>query len=95
VPESGTYFRPAGLPGIDVLHASFIEHASRRHSHSTWTVAVVERGAARFEVDDTKQRADEGELFALEPEAVHTGIAAVPEGWTHKVHYVAPDLFSE
>jgi AraC-like DNA-binding protein len=31
----------------------------------------------------------------LEPEAVHTGMAAVPEGWTYKVLYVAPDLLSE
>ena len=53
MPESGTYFRPAGLPGIEALHASFIEHAYRPHSHPTWTVAVIERGAARFEVDDT------------------------------------------
>ena len=89
MPESGTYFRPAGLPGIEALHASFIEHAYRPHSHPTWTVAVIERGAARFEVDDTRQRADEGELFVLEPEAVHTGMAAVPEGWTYKVLYVA------
>jgi AraC-like DNA-binding protein len=95
VPESGTYFRPAGLPGIEALHASFVEHAYRPHSHPTWTVAVVERGAARFEVDDTKQRAQEGELFVLEPEAVHTGMAAVPEGWTYKVLYVAPEVLSE
>ena len=53
MPESGTYFRPAELPGIEALHASFIEHAYRPHSHPTWTVAVIERGAARFEVDDT------------------------------------------
>lgn len=93
--ESGAYFRPAGLPGVEALHASFVEHAYRPHSHHTWTVAVVERGAARFEVDDTRQRARKGELFVLEPEAVHTGMAAVPEGWTYKVLYVAPELLSD
>jgi hypothetical protein len=56
---------------------------------------VVERGAARFEVDATTHRAQEGELFVLEPEAVHTGMAAVPEGWTYKVLYVAPELVPE
>jgi len=30
VPESGTYFRPAGLPGIEALHAS--ARALRRHA---------------------------------------------------------------
>lgn len=95
MPENGTYYRPAGLPGVEALHASFVEHAYRPHSHPTWTIAVVERGAARFECDDTPQRADEGELFVLEPEAVHTGMAAVPEGWTYKVLYLEPELLSE
>ena len=53
---------------------------------------MVERGAARFELDATQQRAGEGELFVLEPEAVHTGMAAVPEGWAYKVLYIEPRL---
>ena len=90
--EQTAYFRPAGLPGIEALHASFVSHAYRPHSHPTWTVAVVERGAARFELDATQQRADRGELFVLEPEAVHTGMAAVPEGWAYKVLYLDPGV---
>lgn len=56
---------------------------------------MVQRGAARFEVDRTRQRADAGELFVLEPEAVHTGMAAVPEGWAYKVLYVEPSVLHE
>ena len=93
--EYSTYFRPRGLTGIEALHARFVEHAYRPHSHPTWTVAVVERGAARFELDATHQRADQGELFVLEPEAVHTGMAAVPEGWAYKVLYIEPAIVHE
>jgi AraC-like DNA-binding protein len=92
VDEHAAYFRPAGMDGIEALHARFVRHAYRPHSHRTWTVAVVERGAARFTVDATPQRADRGELFVLEPGAVHTGMAAVPEGWQYKVLYVEPEL---
>jgi AraC-like DNA-binding protein len=53
---------------------------------------MVERGAARFSLDATQQRAAEGELFVLEPEAVHTGMAAVPEGWAYKVLYIEPHV---
>lgn len=91
--EHATYLRPAGLPGVEALHASFRTHAYRPHSHPTWTVAVVERGAARFEVDARQERADRGELFVLEPEAVHTGMPAVPEGWAYKVLYLDPAVF--
>ena len=58
-------------------------------------MAVVERGAARFSLDATEQRAVQGELFVLEPEAVHTGMAAVPEGWMYKVLYIEPSIVHE
>jgi AraC-like DNA-binding protein len=93
--EYSTYFRPPGLAGIEALHARFVEHAYRPHSHPTWTVAVVERGAARFSLDATQQRAAQGELFVLEPDSVHTGMAAVPEGWAYKVLYIDPKLVHE
>ena len=91
-PEVTAYFRPARLDGVEALHASFVTHAYRPHSHPTWTVAMMERGAASFELDDTDQRADDGELFVLEPESVHTGVAAVPGGWAYKVLYLEPAL---
>jgi AraC-like DNA-binding protein len=72
-----------------------VHHAYRPHSHATWTVAVVQRGAARFTVEHTRQRADAGELFVLEPEAVHTGMAAVPEGWAYKVLYLDPAVVQD
>jgi AraC-like DNA-binding protein len=56
---------------------------------------VVERGAARFSLDATQQRAGQGELFVLEPESVHTGMAAVPQGWAYKVLYIEPTLVHE
>jgi AraC-like DNA-binding protein len=55
----------------------------------------MEQGAAQFTVDASRQRADAGELFVLEPEAVHTGMAAVPEGWVYKVLYVEPEVLSD
>ena len=91
--EQAAYFHPA--PGVEALQARFVEHAYMPHSHPTWTVAVVHHGAAQFEVDATHQRADSGELFVLEPEAVHTGMAAVPEGWAYKVLYLDPNLVHE
>lgn len=95
VREHATYFRPTTLPGVEALHARFVEHAYVPHSHPAWTVAVVQHGAARFDVDATRQRADQGELFVLEPEAVHTGMAAVPEGWAYRVLYLDPALLHD
>src|SRR6476620_6625248 len=90
--ERTTWHRPAGLPGVEALHASFVHHAYRPHSHPTWTVAMMERGAADFTVDARAERAEDGELCVLEPEAVHTGGPGVPEGWAYKVLYLDPEL---
>ncbi len=70
--EYSTYFRPQGLAGIEALHARFVRHAYRPHSHPTWTVAVVERGAARFDLDATKP----SDSIAVE-EAVLGAVAAL------------------
>ena len=78
LPERATYLRPTGLAGVEALHASFVTHAYRPHSHPTWTLAMVVRGAAAFALDDTAQRADDGDLFLLEPESVHTGAPRCP-----------------
>lgn len=93
--ERAVYLRPEGLNGVEALHARFVAHAYVPHSHPTWTVAVMRTGAARFEVGATRQRADRGELFVLEPEAVHTGMAAVPEGWGYQVLYLDPAVVHE
>jgi AraC-like DNA-binding protein len=95
VAEHADFIRPEGLNGVEALHARFVKHEYLPHSHPTWTVAVMRAGAARFEVDATRQRADRGELFVLEPEAVHTGMAAVPEGWGYQVLYLDPSLLHE
>jgi hypothetical protein len=79
---------------VEALHASFERHAYRPHSHPTWTIAAVERGAARFTADARQERAHDGECFVLEPEVVHTGLPAVPEGWGYKVLYLDPALLS-
>jgi AraC-like DNA-binding protein len=53
----------------------------------------MQAGAAQFSVEMSQERAGAGELFVLEPDAVHTGMAAVPEGWTYKVLYLDPEVF--
>jgi hypothetical protein len=52
----------------------------------------MEAGAGQFGVDSSEERADAGELLVLEPDAVHTGMAAVPEGWSYKVLHLEPEL---
>ncbi|MGB0093364.1 MAG: AraC family ligand binding domain-containing protein [Solirubrobacteraceae bacterium] len=93
--ERARYFRPPALSGVEALHANFVSHAYRHHSHPTWTIAVMRRGAAQFTVDGKPHRARAGELFVLEPETVHTGMPAAEDGWAYEVLYLSPELIAD
>ena len=52
--EHARFFRPAALPGVEMLHATFLRHRYTAHIHDSWVVACVDRGAASFELDGTR-----------------------------------------
>jgi AraC-like DNA-binding protein len=88
--ESARYFRPPTLCGVEVLHASFVKHRYPAHLHDTWTVAIVDRGAATFGVHGRDYIAPKGTVFLIPPYAVHTGESATADGYRYRVLYLDP-----
>lgn len=84
------YLRPAALPGVEALHASFVTHRYPAHVHESWTVATVKRGAATFELDGSRHVAPAGTTFVIPPGAVHTGEPATADGYRYQVLYLSP-----
>jgi AraC-like DNA-binding protein len=82
------YFRPVALPGVELLHASFVTHRYAPHLHPSWTIALVDHGAATFQLDGVRHTAPEGTVFLVPPHAVHTGEPATPEGYRYRVLYL-------
>lgn len=89
--EQARFLRPAGIPGIEALHATFVRHQFPLHTHPTFTIALVERGAASFQLDGRHCLAPAGSVFVIPPRAPHTGESATPGGYTYKVLYVDPE----
>jgi AraC-like DNA-binding protein len=88
--ESARYFRPPALGGVEVLHASFVQHRYPEHLHDTWTIAKVDRGVATFGVHGRHYLAPEGTVFLIPPYAVHTGKSASADGYEYRVLYLDP-----
>ena len=44
--EQARFFRPAALPGVETLHATFLRHRYTAHVHDSWVIACVDCGAA-------------------------------------------------
>lgn len=90
--EVSRWFRPEWLPGVEALQATFRRHRYRRHAHPTWTVALMRRGAAAFELEGRSYLAPPGSVFILAPELVHTGDPATVNGYSYEVLYLDPKL---
>jgi AraC-like DNA-binding protein len=88
--DRARFWRPAGLFGVEALQATFRTHRYRRHAHATWTVAVMQRGAAEFDAERRHYTAPTGRVFVIPPEVVHTGDPATPDGYTYAVLYLPP-----
>ena len=86
--EHARFFRPAALPGVEMLHATFVRHRYTAHIHDSWVVACVDRGAASFELDGTRHTAPSGSVFVIPPGIVHTGEPATDCGYTYRVLYI-------
>ncbi len=88
--DRATYFRPAALPGVEALHASFVTHRYPPHLHQSWTVASVDEGAATFELERSRHVAPAGTTFLIPPGSVHTGEPASADGYRYRVLYLDP-----
>lgn len=87
--DRAQYYRPAALPGVEALHASFVTHRYTAHVHESWTIAAVDDGAATFELENSRHVAPAGTTFLIPPGAVHTGEPATPDGYRYRVLYLS------
>lgn len=85
--EVARYWQHAAVAGVDLLRARFITHRYGRHAHETYTFALIESGIEEFDYGGTLLRAGPGAVALLDPEVVHTGQAATPDGWAYRVLY--------
>lgn len=93
--RTARFIRPAKLPGVEALQATFVRHRYAPHIHDTWTIAHVISGAARFQLEGRWQTAPAGTSFLIAPGAVHTGESASPAGYTYRLLYLEPERLSE
>ncbi len=93
--EIARYWRHGAVDGVDLLRARFLTHRYGRHSHETYTFGLIEAGVEEFDYGGSLQRAGAGEVALLDPEVVHTGYAATPEGWAYRVLYPEVSVVTE
>ena len=92
--ERARYWTVAEGGGTDLLSARFVTHSFSRHTHATYTVAVITAGGEQFRYRGAQHRAGPGEVALLNPDEPHDGSRAVEEGWRYRVMYVPVTAFA-
>jgi AraC-like DNA-binding protein len=81
------------LGGLEVLRADFVRHSFPKHSHETFTVVLIDRGASTYWYRGANRSTGVGEVSLLNPDEVHTGSPAKLEGYAQRSLYLEPARF--
>jgi AraC-like DNA-binding protein len=79
--------RVEAFGGLDVVHATYVDHAFSPHLHEFYAIGVITRGANTLACRGITHVVREGQMVVIEPGEIHTGEPAGPSGWTYRMIY--------
>ncbi|TMR88210.1 AraC family transcriptional regulator [Nonomuraea basaltis] len=82
------------MPGTDLLRARYVTHRFSRHVHDGYAIGLIVTGVEEFAYKGVTHRAAAGELVLVNPDAVHTGQAGAPDGWSYRMLYPSIDALA-
>lgn len=85
--EQVTFWRDSRLSNLEVLRATFITHTFAPHTHEGYAIGVIEKGAERFKYRKAIHVAPQGSIVVINPAEMHTGEAAIQQGWSYRMLY--------
>jgi AraC-like DNA-binding protein len=102
--ETARFWCDTSLQNLELLRANYITHVFAPHAHEGYAMGIIERGAQTFIYERHKTAVmPEGCVVMVNPDEVHIGKAATPDGWTYRMAYpavtlveaIAADLFGK
>jgi AraC-like DNA-binding protein len=79
---------------FEMLQGSYVRQRFAPHLHDTYSVGVIDRGAARLRYRGADVTFVPGDVIALEPNEVHTGEPVDAQGWSYRMLYLPTELVS-
>lgn len=87
--------RSTAFEGLDVVDARYQSTVFGKHIHEEYTIGIIEAGAQKFLHKKSMQVAVQNQLVLVNPDDVHTGETASPDGWRYRAMYPTMSQFSE
>lgn len=85
--ERVMFWRDPTLNNLEVLRATYITHSFAPHVHEGYAIGVLDSGAERFKYRGSMHVASQGDIVVINPAEMHTGEAAVEQGWSYRMLY--------
>lgn len=87
--------RSMAFEGLDVVDAKYQSTVFGKHIHEEYTIGIIENGAQKFYHKGDVKIAAQNQLVIVNPDDVHTGEAASPEGWRYRAMYPTSEHFHD
>ena len=82
--------KPA-LPGIELIHAHFLQHQFERHWHDTFSIGVTRTGVQSFNAAGNLNHSTAGKIMCFNPGVAHDGQAGGEVGFGYSMAYIDTD----
>lgn len=78
------------VPAItEVFHANFRHHVYPVHTHTVWTLLILDAGVLKFDLERDHHLTLRSQVVLLPPHIPHDGRTAAPQGFRKRVIYLA------
>jgi AraC-like DNA-binding protein len=92
--EHSLIWRDPALDGVEAFKACFTRFSYARHTHDSYALGTVDRGAMCFWHGGAQHTAARGAVFAINPGEVHDGHAGSPDGCRYRMLYIERDTIA-
>jgi len=75
------------LGGLEVVNANYHHKNFSRHTHESYTIAVINHGIQRFFRSGQDHYAPQGSIIFVNADDVHNGQSATENGWSYQAIY--------
>jgi AraC-like DNA-binding protein len=83
------------LDQLQMLHATIVKYAFKRHTHDYYVIGLVERGLQRFNLERQTFYTPPTGLIVIYPGELHTGEAATENGFRYRALYPSAEIMTE
>lgn len=88
------YSRYAGMEGLEVVRAHWVQHSFAPHMHDFYAVSLNDAGRGAFDCRRELRDAAPGTCNLIAPGELHTGRATCGDGWSYRNLYIEGPLMA-